>query len=731
MFGGWTGSNVVEFANANNSTTTFVMLPGYGCDVTVTANYVDTYAVTVVNGTADKARALAGETVTITANTPPENHVFGGWTGSNGVEFANANNSTTTFVMPANDVTVSASYITAGGGGGPIVGPVVGPVVGGDKYSVTVVDGIANPTSAAAGDTVSITANIYAWCTFIEWTGDDGVVFANANARMTQFTMPAKNVTVTATYKPKTKYAVTVVNGTANPTSAAEGETVTITANEPAADQEFDGWTTEDGVNFANANDVQTSFAMPAKNVSVTATYKAKTVAPPPTTKYTVTVVNGTANPTTAAEGATVTITADEPAADQEFDVWTTDDGVNFANANDVQTSFTMPAKNVSVTATYKAKTVAPPTPTKYTVTVVYGRADKTEAAAGDTVTITADEPADDEEFDYWSGNVDFYDESQSRTTFVMPARAVTVTANYFMLEIDDPSDLYFITVENGSADKTMATPGEAVTITADEPANGERFAGWAGEGVDFEDANAAVTMFLMPEDDVTVTATYVDTYAVTVVNGTANMAEAAEDDTVTIIADEPAADEEFDKWVGDGVTFADATAEETSFVMPANAVRVTATYKSKAPQKFTVTVENGVADKATAAKGEIVTITADDRFPSHKLLRWTTATSGVKFADKLSAETTFVMPAKDVTVKATYQVLPRYTVKVTNGTADKAQAYAGETVTVTAAEPPSGKQFYKWTCTGLTFEDANVVQTTFVMPKKSVWVKANYTAAP
>ena len=221
------------------------------------------------------------------------------------------------------------------------------------------------------------------------------------------------------------------------------------------------------------------------------------------------------------------------------------------------------------------------------------------------------------------------------------------------------------------------------------------------------------------------------ETYEVTVVKGTADKTEAFEGETVTIIADEPAADEEFDKWVGDGVTFADATDEETSFVMPANAVRVTATYKSKAPQKFTVTVENGVADKATAAKGDVVTITADDRFPSHKLLRWTTATSGVKFADKLSAETTFVMPAKDVTVKATYQVLPRYTVKVTKGVADKATAYAGETVTVTADAPPAGKQFSKWTFTGsgITFENANVVQTTFVMPKKSVWVKANFTA--
>ena len=85
------------------------------------------------------------------------------------------------------------------------------------------------------------------------------------------------------------------------------------------------------------------------------------------------------------------------------------------------------------------------------------------------------------------------------------------------------------------------------------------------------------------------------------------------------------------------------------------------------------------------------------------------------------------------VRVTATYKAKPvtRFTVTVVNGVADKATAAKGKTVTITAAEPPAKKQFYKWTCNGLTFEDANVVQTTFVMPKKSVWVKANYTAAP
>jgi LPXTG-motif cell wall-anchored protein len=87
--------------------------------------------------------------------------------------------------------------------------------------------------------------------------------------------MPAKAVTVTATYKdaPVTTYAVTVNSGTGSG-DFAEGATVNITANEPATGKVFDKWTTSDGVEFANANTATTTFVMPAKAVTVTATYK-------------------------------------------------------------------------------------------------------------------------------------------------------------------------------------------------------------------------------------------------------------------------------------------------------------------------------------------------------------------------------------------------------------------------------------------------------------------------
>lgn len=71
----------------------------------------ETYTVNVVGGTADKTEYTAGETVTITANAAEEGKQFAGWKTEDGVTFADASAATTTFTMPAKDVTVTASFI--------------------------------------------------------------------------------------------------------------------------------------------------------------------------------------------------------------------------------------------------------------------------------------------------------------------------------------------------------------------------------------------------------------------------------------------------------------------------------------------------------------------------------------------------------------------------------------------------------------------------------------------
>lgn len=112
-----------------------------------------TYAVTVVNGSGSGSYAV-GSTVTITANTPAEGMVFQKWTTeSNGVTLASVSLSTTTFVMPANAVTVTANYVAGNGATAATTGTGNGGSTTGNNGN-TVVDitkpGISNKDLATA-----------------------------------------------------------------------------------------------------------------------------------------------------------------------------------------------------------------------------------------------------------------------------------------------------------------------------------------------------------------------------------------------------------------------------------------------------------------------------------------------------------------------------------------------------------------------------------------------------
>ncbi|MCQ2544634.1 MAG: hypothetical protein MJ126_10765, partial [Lachnospiraceae bacterium] len=68
---------------------------------------------------------------------------------------------------------------------------------------------------------------------------------------------------------------------------------------------------------------------------------------------YTVTVVDGSGSGSYV-QGATVMICANNPPSGKVFDKWKVDEGVSVLKDTMAATYFTMPAKNVTVTATYK-----------------------------------------------------------------------------------------------------------------------------------------------------------------------------------------------------------------------------------------------------------------------------------------------------------------------------------------------------------------------------------------
>lgn len=78
-----------------------------------------------------------------------------------------------------------------------------------------------------------------------------------------------------------TTYAVVVIGGTASPTTAAQGEAVTITANAAPSGQRFKEWTTSQFVTFTDGTsktDAIAKFTMPGQAVTATAVYDDITV---------------------------------------------------------------------------------------------------------------------------------------------------------------------------------------------------------------------------------------------------------------------------------------------------------------------------------------------------------------------------------------------------------------------------------------------------------------------
>ncbi|HIX74630.1 MAG TPA: hypothetical protein H9977_06325, partial [Candidatus Parabacteroides intestinipullorum] len=232
----------------------------------------------------------------------------------------------------------------------------------------------------AEGTTVILIAEAEDGYEFDSWSvtdADNNEVAVTNNT----FTMPANNVTVTATFKEKTEpdpepiyYIITVddmTNGevTASPVTAKEGENVTLTVN-PYSGYELGSLSVTDADN-KEVTVTNNTFTMPASDVTVTATFKEKTEPDPGPTYYTITVddnmTNGqvTASSATAEEGENVTLTVNP---DSGYELWSL--SVTDANGGSVPVNnytFTMPASDVTVTATF-TEIIPEPEPTYFTL---------------------------------------------------------------------------------------------------------------------------------------------------------------------------------------------------------------------------------------------------------------------------------------------------------------------------------------------------------------------------
>ncbi|MBP3588487.1 MAG: S-layer homology domain-containing protein, partial [Clostridia bacterium] len=163
--------------------------------------------------------------------------------------------------------------------------------------------------------------------------------------------------------------------------------------------------------------------------------------------------------------------------------------------------------------------------------------------------------------------------------------------------------------------------------------------------------------------------AAFVSGSPMVVVNGGSGSGLYAEGSTVTIKADSKSG-YTFSGWeiVAGTVTLADASKAETTFVMPAEAVELTATYRKNSSggggggsTTYSINIEDAkhgevTADSKTFAKGETVTLTvAPDKGYTLETLTVTDKNGKEIELTKKDGKYTFTMPAGKVTVKATF----------------------------------------------------------------------------
>lgn len=451
------------FVNGTAITGTTFVMKEENAIVTATFNAIE-YNITVTapqNGSlvASLAKATIGTVVTVTA-TPDAGYKLDG-IYVNGIAISG-----TSFTMKAEDAVVTATF--------SLLPP--------SYYSVsvgTVENGSValNTTSAQKDDVITVTATPNAGYEL------DKIYMNGTPITGNTFVMPAASVTVTATFK-AIEYNVTV--GAVNNGSLALstdkaiiGTTVTVTAT-PDAGYEL-------GQIFVNGTAITgNTFVMKAEDAVVTATFNA--------IEYNVTVgtvENGSLALSTdkAIIGTTVTVTATPDANYKLVAIYV--NGVAITG-----NTFTMKAEDAVVTAKFALA--------GYAVTVVQGAngtvsVDKDFAEEDEVVTVTATPNANYKLVAIYVDGV-----AITGNTFAMPAKAVTVTAEFELLAADEYS-ITIAAMENGSvsANVTSAKAGDTITLTV-TPAKNYRLSKLFMNGTAITG-----TTFTMPAENVTITATF------------------------------------------------------------------------------------------------------------------------------------------------------------------------------------------------------------------------------
>ena len=409
---------------------------------------------------------------------------------------------------------------------------------------------------------------------------------------------------------------------------------------------------------------------------------------------YSITIIGGTSTDSTdtpiskAAEGDTISIDASEIVGKQ-FREWTVEAGsaaVVLSNENDSHTYFDMPAGDVILKSNYD--------------TVI------------DTVSATFDTPVNGQHVDQTLTTREGY---TARIASLWKGTPISLDDTIY-----ETGQEYCFCIQFAATEGYVLVDKSELSVTI----NGTQL----NYGDDYIPTDSSWRIYLTAVTD------EIPHYVVTVESGIADKSLAEENETITITANPPAVGYVFDKWTTEsGVTFANANSMETTFVMLAKAVTVTATYKV-IPQYTvffeanggTATMVEQVVNEGTAYELPACSFIA----PTNKQFKcWSVGDVEKNVGDTITVNA-------DTTVKAVWVFITHTVSFDENGStasmseeqADQGSAYTLPACTLAA---PEGKEFKCWLVGDVEMNAGDRIVVNGDISVKAVWKDAETPAEP
>lgn len=445
---------------------------------------------------------------------------------------------------------------------------------------------------------------------------------------------------------------------------------------------------------------------------------------------YTVTVNKGSANPESCKAGDTVTIKAENAEEGKVFKKWKVVKGsVNLEDATSAETSFVMPKEDVELTAVYEEGNDIQITSQPENASVASGK-----SAAFSVEATSSHELVYEWQADYHDGKgyqkvgsdstytIKKVTKDLSGTTFkciisLKENSDITVTSQEVVLNVDGAD--YTVTVNKGSASPESCKAGDTVTIKAEDAEEGMAFKKWkvVKGDVKLEDASSAETTFVMPKEDVELTAVYKEESDIQI-TAQPESTSIPEGGSVSFTVTATSSHELSYQWQedkGDGNGFQNVGGNEESYTISSvasdlNGARYQCIITAKDDEEMTITsseavltvtastytikVNNGSGSASESVAGEVITVTANDAPEGQEFEKWVVVRGKANLADLTSKETTFTMPAANVELDVKYR--NQIDVPTISKQPQSVTVYAGSSTSFTVEA--SGEEIsYQW----------------------------------